>query len=74
MLQVEVTASYQLGADERQCCHHTLELPMAMFAQLVPPIKNAAARLTLCLDSAPPSLLDMFSDVVQASASEASAV
>ena len=74
-MQVEVLASF-LDADDGspRCCHHTFQLPLALFVQMVPPLKSAAARLTLVLDSVPPPVLSLFEDVAQSSPQEGSSV
>ena len=73
-LQVTVLASF-LDSNYAHCtCTHTFKLPLALFAQLVPPLKSNTEKLTVMLNQAPAAVLNLFDDVAQSSSPEATAV
>lgn len=69
-----VVASYLDSNDAHCTCTHTFKLPLALFAQLVPPLKSNREKLTLVLNQAPAAVLDLFDDVAQSSPPDATSV
>jgi hypothetical protein len=73
-VQVTVVASF-LDSNAAHCtCTHEFKLPLALFAQLVPPLKCNTEKLTVVLNQSPASLLELFQDVAQSSSADAIAV
>ncbi|KAF8061317.1 bbs9 [Scenedesmus sp. PABB004] len=72
----EVVATYRVAGDTALCSAQlTLELPMCLFCQVVPPIKAAAFKVTLNTNREPVQLTALFGDMlVQASPAHAEAL
>ena len=73
-MQVTVLASFLDNSSVHCTCTHTFKLPLALFAQMVPPLKSNTEKLTVMLNQAPAAVLDLFDDVAQSSSPEATAV
>ena len=71
---VTVTAAYATDRGEPRAAVATMRLPMTLFAELVPPIKEAAYKLVIDTNRAPPQLTSLFDDMVSQSTSLASTV
>lgn len=46
---------------------HSFELPLSLFAQVVPPVKSNAEKLTLAISEAPAPVMTLFEDLAQSS-------
>ncbi|CUI14745.1 Hypothetical protein, putative [Bodo saltans] len=63
-LQVEIALSYTAPSGENLTARTTTQLPLAMVATPVPPLKNIAFKVQIDTNKAPPpSLADIFSDL-----------
>ena len=66
---VTVSATYETSKGEPRAVFASFRLPLALFAELVPPIKESAYKLVLDTNRAPPQLTALFDDMVAQSAS-----
>lgn len=69
-----LTATCEGPSGRAIVAHHALEAPLALCVTMVPPLKSAAARLTVTLDREPPALLALFDDVAKSSPSDSYSV
>mmetsp|Transcript_47681 Transcript_47681/g.91053 ORF Transcript_47681/g.91053 Transcript_47681/m.91053 type:complete len:841 (+) Transcript_47681:257-2779(+) len=65
---VRITGSYTTSTGEPRSCRTELMLPLALFCQVVPPVKNAGYKITLDTTRMPPQLTTLFEDLVSTSA------
>eukprot|EP00877_Chromochloris_zofingiensis_P007511 jgi/Chrzof1/3012/Cz12g08060.t1 len=72
---VQVVATYRNQAGEPRCASLSMNLPLCLFCQVVPPIKTAEHKITLGTIKDPPQLVQIFQDLmVQASPAHAEAL
>jgi len=63
-----VMASYTTASGEPRSAHAEVALPLCLFCQVVPPLKNAGYKITLDSNRMPPQLTALFDDLVSSSA------
>jgi Bardet-Biedl syndrome 9 protein len=62
-----ILATYTTGMGEPRCSRTDVMLPLCLFCQVVPPVKNAAYKITLDTTRMPPMLTTLFEDLVSTS-------
>ena len=67
VVQVTVEAAFNDAEGNVFCTTHTFELPLALFAQVVPPVKSNAQKLTIAISEAPAPVGTLFEDLVRSS-------
>lgn len=64
---LNISASYSTASGEPRISHCEVQLPLCLFGSLVPPVKNAAFKITLDTNRDAPQLVSVFEDIFAAS-------
>jgi len=59
-----VVATFMTGTGEPRAQSVDIELPLCLFATVVPPVKNAAFKLTVAANRTPPQIVTLFEDLI----------
>lgn len=68
---VSIMAGYTTRNGEARTAHCEVQLPLALFCTVVPPVKNANHKVTLDTNRMPPALTGLFEEVIAQSPSGA---